>query len=401
MRPVIKRNMRKTFKYRLLGSKTTFANAEKWLDLCRNLYNAALEERITAYKTRGITLSCYDQMKELPGLKKTIPDYRTIDAQVLQTVLGRLDDAYKSFFRRLGSSSTRKAGFPRFKGRSRYDGFTLKQNSWKLDGKYLLISRVGKFKLRLSRPIQGTIKTITIRKSIDKWYTCFSCNSITESKLPESGKVVGIDVGIKSFATDSNNNITENPTYLRRSLSLLRRRQRRLRRRVKESNRRQKSRVLVTKVHEKVKNQRSDFLHKVANHYVQTYGMIAIENLNISGMVRNHRLAQSIQDVSWSQFIRLLEYKAEEAGRQVIKIPRFEPTSKTCSECGAINTELKLSDRQWVCQSCGMLHDRDYNAAKNILRVGQTLQAQTCGSSQSVACESPEGECQTNSLVAT
>jgi putative transposase len=143
-----------------------------------------------------------------------------------------------------------------------------------------------------------------------------------------------------------------------------------------------------------VLNQRNDFLHKTANYYIANYNKIYIEDLNISGMLRNHSLAQSITDASWGKFFELLKYKAEEASRAVIKVPRFEPTSKTCSACGAINQELKLSERQWICKFCGALHDRDYNASKNILRVGQTQQMLTYGNSQSVVCESPNGECQ-------
>ena len=371
--------MRKTFRYRLLGSKTTFANAERWLDLCRNLYNAALEERITAYASRRMTLSCYSQMKELPELKVTFPEYRDVDAQTLQEVLARLDRAYDGFFRRLHSKE--KAGFPRFKSKQRYDSFTLKQNSWQLNGKHLSIGKVGRFKLRLSRPIEGVIKTITIRRSAaTKWYVSFSCDQVPEKRLPKTDKAVGIDVGISSFLTDSWGNKIENPAYFCKAQALLRRRQRRLARRVRGSQGRRKARILVAKAHEKVGNQRKDFLHNTANQYVQNYGLIAIENLNVQGMVRNHHLAKSISDVSWMLFFRLLSYKAEDADRVVVKVPLFEPTSKTCSECGGINADLKLSNRTWVCQSCGAVHDRDFNAAKNILRVGQTLQESTYAS---------------------
>lgn len=376
--------MRKTYKYRLLGNRNVFQNADNWLYLCCKLYNAVLEQRIWAYKRRHITITCYDQMKELPEIKMDFPEYKKINAQTLQEVLERLDKAYKSFFRRLGGNS--KAGFPHFKGRERYDSFTLKQSGWKLEGRYLTITNIGRFKMRLSRPIEGVVKTITIkREPTGKWYACFSCDKVFENALPESDRAIGIDVGIKSFLVDSDNNAVENPSYLKDSLKLLRRRQRVLSRRKKSGSNRRKARLLVAKAHEKVKNQRKDFLHKTANYYVQNYGTIFIEDLNIRGMVKNHHLARSITDASWGQFIGLLEYKAEEAGRTLIRIPRFEPTSKTCSECGAVNQELKLSDRQWVCNSCGILHDRDYNAAKNILRVGQTLQDKTYAVVQSVS----------------
>lgn len=377
-------SMRKTYKYRLLGNKAILSNAGRWLELCRHLYNAGLEERISAYKHNKVSISCYTQIKELPELKVAFPEYNDVGSQVLQDVLERLDRAYKAFFRRVKNG--KKAGFPRFKGKDRYDSFTLKRSGWKLDGKYLSIRNIGRFKLRLSRPIEGNIKTVTIhRESTGKWYTCFSCNKVPEKKLPESGKIIGLDVGIKSFLVDSESNRIENPQYLRQSEQLLRRRQRTLSRRVKSSHRRHKARILVAKAHEKVHNQRNDFLHKLANYYIKNYGIICIEDLNIRGMVRNHHLARSISDSSWGIFYGFCVYKAEEAGRQIIRIPRFEPSSKTCSICNVINQDLTLNDRQWVCQSCGMLHDRDYNAAKNILRVGQALQELTYESTQSVS----------------
>jgi putative transposase len=367
--------MKRTYKYRLLGNKTTFDNALMWLELCRQLYNAGLIERRDAWKMQRISINSYSQMVQLPDVKKTNPEYADVGSQVLQDVLERLDRAYKGFFRRLNGNG--KAGFPRFKSRDRYDSFTLKQTGWKLDGRYLTIRNVGRFKIRLSRQIEGTIKTITIRRQVDKWYACFSCDNVPERKLPESDKAIGLDVGIKSFLVDSEGNSVDNPQFFRQSEKQLRVRQRRLARRKKGGSNRRKARIQVSKAHEKVKNQRSDFLHKLANQYIRNYGIICVEDLNIKGMVRNHHLAKSISDASWGKFIGLMECKAEEAGRTLIRIPRFEPSSKTCSECGAVNRELKLSDRQWVCQSCGTLHDRDFNAAKNIKRVGQTLQEST------------------------
>jgi len=377
--------MKKTFKYRLLGNRETFGRADRWLYLCRQLYNSALAERIYAYRGQRVSLSSYSQIKELPELKVAMPEYREVGSQVLQDVLERLYRAYKAFFRRRANREG-KGGFPRFRGRYRYDSFTLKQAGWTLEDRYLSIRNVGKFKLRLSRPIEGTIKTITIRReSTGKWYACFSCDNVPERKLPESDRVIGIDVGIKSFCVDSDGNGTDNPQYLKQSQRDLRVKQRTLFRRKKSGMRRVKARLQVAKAHEKVRNQRSDFLHKLANYYVRNYGVIAVENLNIRGMVRNHKLARSISDAGWGMFVGLMDYKAAEAGRTLIRIPRFEPSSKMCSECGAINQELKLSDRQWVCQNCGALHDRDFNAAKNIFRVGQTLQEVTYAGAQSVS----------------
>jgi putative transposase len=376
--------MKKTYKYRLLGSRETFTNAEKWLVLCQRLYNVALEQRIKCYQQFSKSLSCYDQINQLPELRAEFPEYADVGSQVLQDVIERLDKAYKAFFRRVKNGGG-KAGFPRFRSRDRYDSFTLKQTGWKLDGKYLSIRNVGRFKLRLSRPIEGDIKTVSIRRQSDKWYVCFSCDKVPEKKLESSAKSVGIDVGIKTFCVDSDGNQTESPKYFRNAEKQLRVRQRVLSRRTKGSQGRKDARLLVAKAHDKVSNQRNDFLHKAANHYITNYGRIYVEDLNIKGMSKNHHLAKSITDASWGKFFELLSYKAEEAGRVIIKVPRFEPTSKTCSQCGAVNQELELSDRQWVCKSCGVLHDRDYNAAKNICRVGQTLQESTYGNTQSVS----------------
>ena len=376
--------MKKTYKYRLLGNKQTFVNADNWLLLCQRLYNTALEQRITIYRQRKETISCYSQINQLPEVRAEFPEYQAVGSQVLQDVIERLDRAYKAFFRRVKRGDG-KAGFPRFRNRDRYDSFTLKQTGWKLDGKYLTIRNVGRFKLRLSRPIEGEIKTVSIRRKVGKWYVCFSCDKVPEKKLEPSVKNVGIDVGIKSFSMDSDEHREFNPAYFRHAEKQLSVRQRVLSRRVKGSKGRKDARLMVAKAHEKVANQRNHFLHGVANHYITNYGVICIEDLNIKGMSKNHHLAKSITDASWGKFFELLDYKAEEAGRTIVRVPRFEPTSKTCSTCGAINQELELSDRQWVCKSCGVLHDRDYNAAKNILRVGQTLQELTYGNTQSVS----------------
>jgi putative transposase len=381
--------MKKTFKYRLLGNNKTFAKAENCLYLCRWLYNTALSQRISIYKQNKGKISCYEQNNQLPELKKTFPEYASISSQSLQDVIERLDKAYKNFFRRVKKGED-KVGFPRFKSKGRYDSFTLKDTGWILNKNYLIIEKIGKFKLRLSRPIEGNIKTITVNKeSTGKWYVCFNCDNVPEKKLPESDESIGLDVGIKSYLTDSEGNKVENPKFLKKALSKLRRKQRKLSRAERGSNRRKNTKIQVAKCHEEVRNQRGDFLHKLANDYIKNYDTIYVENLQIENMVKNHKLARDIDDCSWSKFFGLLSYKAVETGRKLVKVnPRY--TSMKCSNCGEINHELKLSDRKWVCISCGALHDRDYNAAKNIKRVGQTQQALTCENTQSVVCKSPQ-----------
>jgi putative transposase len=375
--------MKKTFKYRIYANKETTAKSENWLRLCCNLYNACLEERIYAWEMQHKTLSGYDQSNELSDLKEGFPEYKEVSSQTLQDVVERLNRAYQAFFRRIKNGE--KAGFPRFRSCKRYDSFLLKNTGWKLEGRKLLIKNIGQFSIKLSRKIEGDIKTITIRRTpSNKWFVCFSCDNVPEKVLPQSDKIIGIDVGIKSYLSDSEGRHIENPKWLRQAEKLLRRRQKILSRRVKGSKRRAKARLLVAKTHEKVDNQRNDFLHKLANEYVKNYGTIVVENLQIKNMVKNHNLAKSISDCAWGKFFEVLEYKAECADRLLLKENPCN-TSKTCSSCGAINKALKLSDRSWVCQACGILHDRDENASKNIKRLGQSHQELTYEITQCVS----------------
>ena len=387
--------MKKTFKYRLNGNKATFAKADDWLHKCRWLYNTALSLRESAYKQNRGHISCYDQINQLPEMKDVAPEYKNISSQTLQDVLERLDKAYKAFFRRVKKGGE-KPGYPRFKGRDRYDTFVLKNTGWRLEGRNLIIKNLGKFKLRLSRPIDGDIKTIAIHRENNKWYTCFSCDNVPEKRLPKSDKTIGLDVGIKSYLTDSEGNKVDNPKFLKNKLAELRVKQRKLDRAQKWSNRRKETKFSLSRCYEKVRNQRNDFLHKLANSYIKNNGIIYVENLQINNMVKNHCLARDISDCSWGKFFNLLSYKAEEAGRELIKVnPRN--TSKKCSACGAINHNLKLCDRMWVCMVCGAVHDRDHNGAKNIKADGQSVRELTYASRQSVSRESPlfrAGECQ-------
>jgi putative transposase len=358
--------MRKTFKYRIHASKDTIAKAENWQWLCCNLYNACLQQRVDAYRHHRETISGYTQACELPLVKETFPEYKEVNSQVLQEVTERMNKAYQNFFRRVKKGGE-KPGFPRFKSKSRYDSFTLKNTGWHLDGRYLWVHNVGRFKMRLSRPIEGEIKTIVIqRTATGKWYASFSCDNVPLKPLPKSDEVVGIDVGIKSFLVDSaDNEPIGNPKYLKHSLKLLRIRQRKLSRAKKKSNRRKKARLQVAKLHEHIANQRRDFQHKLANEYVRKYGVIVHEKLQIKNMEQNSKLARDINDCAWGQFFEFLNCKAEEAGRIIIKVnPRN--TSKGCHVCGAVNQELTLSDREWVCKNCGTVHDRDRNAAYNL-----------------------------------
>jgi putative transposase len=368
--------MKKTFKYRLLAKQQTFVKATDWLILCQQLYNAALEQRINFYRQRGVAISCYNQIKQLPELRANFPEYEEVGSQVLQDVIERLDKTFKAFFSRIKNGQG-KAGFPRFKSKDRYDSFTLKQTGWRLEDKYLSIRNIGRFKLRLSRPVEGIIKTVTIhRERSGHWYVCFACDYVPERKLTPCEKSVGIHMSSDKFCTDSDEACVENPGYFIQAEKRLRIAQRILSRRVKGSHRREKARVLLAKKYEKITNQRDYFLHKLANKYIAGYGAIYLEDVNINSADKNqenHSVTKIVQDASWGKFFELLNYKAEEAGRSVIKVPYSEIADKTCSACGEINSELTLGDTKWVCITCGVLHDSASNIAKNILRVGQTL----------------------------
>lgn len=367
--------MRKTYLYKARINKQTEVNCNQWIETCRILYNLALEQRISIYKQHGKSISAFSQAAQLPELKEACSEFKQVGSQVLQDVIERLDKAYKSFFQRVKQRNG-KAGFPRFKSVNRYDSFTLKQTGWQLEGRYLYIKNVGKFKLFLSRPIEGDIKTITIhRSSTNQWFVSFSCNEVPVKEFPETTAEVGIDVGIKSFCVSSDGNQIQNPKYFRQSEKLLRRRQRTLCRKVKGSDNRKDARLLIAKAHEKVSNQRKDFLHKLANFYIEAYQTIYIEDLNINGMVKNRHLSKSISDSSWGMFFNFLSYKAEGAGREVIKVPSHN-TSQICSGCGE-KVLKSLSVRVHQCPFCNLSLDRDSNASINILRLGQSRQTLT------------------------
>ena len=356
--------MFKTYKYRLHPTKNQIEKLNWTLETCRILYNSCLVDRNRHYEETKTSLSRFDQQKILVQDKKNIEYLKSIHSQVLQDVLFRVEKAYANFFRRVKEKKD-KAGFPRFKNQGRYDSITYSQSGFKIDkdGK-LKLSKIGHIKIKLHRQINGIIKTCNINKEIDKWYACFTVEYVPGVKsIPD--KQIGIDVGIKSFATLSNGEVIDNPKYLIKSEKLLIKRQKQLSNKKKGSNNRTKSRLTVAKLHKHISNQRKDFQHKVSRNIIDNYGYIAVEDLQIKNMVKNHKLSKSISDASWGQFISFLNYKAEEAGCYLEKVnPRN--TSKTCSVCGYIYKDMDLSIREWICPQCHTEHDRDVNASINI-----------------------------------
>jgi len=362
-------SVRKTYKYRLYPTPQQEQALDTVLWRCRALYNVALEERKTAWERCGVSLNYYHQANELPDLKAACPEYGEVHSQVLQDVLRRLEKTYRAFFRRIQRGE--KASFPRFKGCNRYRSFTYAQygNGAVVDGGVLSLSKIGRISIRLHRPIEGTPKTVTIRREADGWYVCFACADVPIQPLPETGQETGIDMGLESFATLANGQPIFNPSYYRRAEVYLRRCQRRVVRRKKGSHRRVKAVKLLAKGHQHIANQRRDFHHQQAVKLVRAYDSIAYEDLQTANMVKNHHLAKSINDAGWGGFLSILAFKAAYAGKRAIAVPPAY-TSQTCSGCGVL-VQKGLSVRWHSCPECGTSLHRDHNAAKNIERAGQ------------------------------
>lgn len=355
--------MRKTFKYRLRINQRFVAEAERWLGVCCDLYNAGLQERRDAFRVQRKSISYYEQQAQLREIRADHEDLRNMSQGVQVDALRRLDKSFKAFFRRLKTGQ--KPGYPRFRSKRRCDSLTFPRmrDGFKIEGDKITFSKLGSVRMRLHRPIQGKIKTATIRRQVDGWYVAFSCE-VESIPLPAIGAQVGIDVGLLHFATLSTGQHIPNPRYLRLAEPSLKKAQRRVSRSMlKGANRRNAVRLLSLR-HLKVKRQRVVFAHSIANDIVRRFDLIAVEDLNVQGMVKNRYLSKSISDAAWSTFTSILTYKAENAGRVLVKVnPAF--TSQTCSECGA-RQKLKPSQRRYVC-GCGLDLDRDVNAARNIL----------------------------------
>jgi len=360
---------RKTFKFRLYPNRQQRERLSATLDVCRELYNAGLRERIEAWKCRT-PVRVFDQINQLPDIKAIRPDVAAVFSQVLQDTLRRLDKTYQAFFGRVQRGQ--KAGFPRFKGCNRYDSFTYPQSGFALGAK-LQLSKIGNIKIKQHRDIEGQIKTLTVRREAGCWYACFSVE-YQPTRLPHNSYSIGIDVGLEAFATLSNGKRIENHRYYKAAQAKLRRAQRKVaRRQNKKSQRRGKAILLLQKVHRHVANQRKDFQHKWSYRLVQNFGMIAVEDLNIKGLSAGI-LAKAVHDVGWSSFLNMLAYKAENAGRQVVKVDP-KNTSQECPNCHALEKK-SLMERVHRCL-CGLTIGRDHAAALVILGRGLRLQAQT------------------------
>jgi putative transposase len=384
---------RKAFKYRLYPTREQEHHLLFVLRRCRHLYNTALEQRKAYYQMRRKSLSYPAQAAELADLKATYPAYADIYSQVLQDVLRRLDKAFAAFFRRIRNGE--KPGFPRYQGEGRYDSFTYPQSGFALTHRcepgenryaWLSLSKIGDLKLRVHRPMQGQMKTCTIKRDVNHWYVTFSCE-VEDEPLSPCTDAVGIDLGLLHFATLSTGETIENPRPYRKGLKRLKLLQQAKDRKKRGSHRRKRAAIVLAKAHRRVRNQRADFQHKAARTLVNRFGTLVFEDLQITNMSTAPEpkpdpeqegaylpngasakagLNQSILDAGWGQFQAFCAAKAASAGRQVVLVDPYN-TSQQCSGCQQL-VPKGLEVRTHVCPQCGLVLDRDHNAAMNILR---------------------------------
>lgn len=356
--------MFRAYKYRLYPNKLQAELLNKHIGCARFVYNLALETKQAAYVSNKQSLSCFDLMKQLPELKKECPWLSEVNSQSLQASIVNLDKAFTGFFK--GHNS-----FPNFKKKSSKQSFQVPEKA-KLDfeTKKLSVRKIPNIKCVIDREFKGTIKTVTISKTpTGKYFASVlvdTCISIPAKKKIKPATSVGIDLGLKCFIATSAGEIIDHPKYLKSSMQRLKVLSRRVSRKKKGSANRKKSVMRLALLHEKVANQRKDFLHKLSTQLINNHDTLCMEDLNISGMTQNHNLAQSIIDSGWGMFGGFVKYKADWTGKNVVQIGRFEPSSKLCSTCGTVNQLLTLADREWLCANCGTMHDRDINAAINI-----------------------------------
>jgi len=356
--------MLRAYKYRIYPTAVQKQKFEQTIGCCRLVYNLALEVKMTAYKNAGIKLSAFDLCYQLNDLKKEYTWLNDVDSQALQAAVKKVDVSFKNFFKGMG--------YPKFKKKSGRQSFQCPNGARKVDfDKGLLtIPKIKNISIKLSRTFSGKIKTITIsRVPSGKYFASIlvdNAKEIPNKKPIIADTAIGIDLGIKHFAILSNDKKIDNPKFLRNSLQRLKCLSKRLSRKKKGSSNRNKARIKIALQHEKIANQRNDFLHKLSSAITKQYDTVCVENLNVAGMIKNRKLAQAISDVGWSEFIRQINYKQNWNGGNILELPRFQASTKPCSICGTLNETLTLADREWSCAKCGTIHDRDVNAAKNI-----------------------------------
>ena len=362
--------MEKAYKFRIYPTTAQVALITQTFGCKRWVYNHFLAERISIYESEKRTAGRFEQDKRLTLLKKETEWLRAPDKCALQNALADLDVAYQNFFRRVKSGE--KPGFPKFKSkRDRHQSYKTSCNI-KMHAKHIQLPKLGLVQCRISKQIEGRIISATVSQNPSgKYFVSVLCTDVDIQPMDKTGAIVGVDLGLKELTITSDNQHYANPKYFTKSQKKLAKLQRRLSRKSKGSNNREKARIKVARLHEHVSNQRLDNAHKMTTSLVRDYDLIAIETLMPKNMVKNHRLAKAISDAAWGEIVRQLEYKCNWYGKELVKVDRFYPSSQTCNSCGFKNSNTKnLAVREWDCPKCGAHHDRDVNAAKNILDEG-------------------------------